>query len=66
MFMREVRSAQQLFDERFGKRDRSLILVNNVRVSLANAALRGLTCPSAECALTRGIGRAARQRAALA
>ncbi len=29
VFMKEVRSAQQLFDERFGTRNRSLILVNN-------------------------------------
>jgi Peptidase C13 family len=29
VFMKEVRSAQQLFDERFGSRGRSLILVNN-------------------------------------
>src|SRR5258708_2306947 len=29
LFMKEVRSAQQLFDERFGTRDRSLVLVNN-------------------------------------
>jgi Peptidase C13 family len=31
VFMKEVRSARQLFDERFGTRDRSLVLVNNPR-----------------------------------
>lgn len=31
VFLKEVRSARQLFDERFGTRDRSLVLVNNPR-----------------------------------
>ena len=29
VFLKEVRAAQQLFDERFGTRDRSLLLINN-------------------------------------
>jgi hypothetical protein len=53
VFLKEIRSAQQLFDRRFGTRGRSMVLVNNVQTA-ATVPLAGLR--NLQAALT-GIAR---------